>query len=61
MKSIRPIKTDEDLQAAFTRLEVVFQAAENTPEADEMEILVALIEAYENKHFYLPAQPYRGD
>ena len=38
MKFIRPIKTDEDLQAAFARLEVVFQAADNTPEADEMEI-----------------------
>ena len=51
MKPIRPIKTDEDLQAAFSRLEAVFQAADNTSEADEMEILVALIEAYENKHF----------
>ena len=51
MKHIRPIKIDEDLQAAFSRLEAVFQAADNTPEADEMEILVALIEAYENKHF----------
>ena len=51
MKPIRPIKTDEDLQAAFSRLEAVFQAADNTPEADEMEILVALIEAYENKHY----------
>jgi HTH-type transcriptional regulator / antitoxin HigA len=29
----------------------VFQAADNTPEADEMEILVALIEADENKHY----------
>lgn len=51
MKPIRPIKTDEDLQAAFASLETVFQAADNTPEPDEMEILVALIEAYENKHY----------
>ena len=51
MKQIHLIKTDEDLQAAFSRLEAVFQAADNTPEADEMEILVALIEAYENKHY----------
>jgi len=32
-------------------LEKVFQAKEGTPEADQMEILVTLIEAYENKHY----------
>lgn len=49
--NIKPIRCDEDLQAAFQRLERIFQAAEGTPEADEMEILVTLIEAYENKHY----------
>jgi len=35
------------------------QAAEDgTPEADEMEVLVTLIEAYENKHYPIgPADP----
>ena len=42
--NIKPIRNDDDLQQAFERLEVIFQANENTPEADEMEILVALIE-----------------
>jgi HTH-type transcriptional regulator/antitoxin HigA len=42
----------------FQRLEAIFQAEEGTPEADEMEILVALIEAYENKHYPIsPADP----
>ena len=49
--NIKPIRSDEDLQLAFQRLENVFQAEEGTPEADEMEILVTLIEAYENKHY----------
>ena len=49
--NIKPIRNDEDLRAAFKRLELVYQAQEGTPEADEMEILVTLIEAYENKHF----------
>jgi HTH-type transcriptional regulator/antitoxin HigA len=49
--NIKPIRTDENLQAAFRRLETIFQAEEGTPEADEMEILVTLIEAYENKHY----------
>jgi HTH-type transcriptional regulator/antitoxin HigA len=49
--NIKPIRDDNDLTNAFIRLESIFQAEEGTPEADEMEILVALIEAYENKHY----------
>lgn len=49
--NIKPIRTDDDLHAAFRRLEAIFQAGEGTSEADEMEILVTLIEAYENAHY----------
>jgi len=49
--NIKPIRNDDDLRAAFKRLERVYQAEVGTPAADEMEILVTLIEAYENKHF----------
>ena len=49
--NIKPIRNDDDLLAAFKRLEVVFQAQDGTSEFDEMEILVTLIEAYEQKHF----------
>lgn len=49
--TIKPIRNDEDLQAAFRRLEAIFQAEAGTPEADEMEVWVALIEAYENQHY----------
>jgi len=49
--NIKPIKNDKDLQKAFKQLERVFQAKKGTTEADEMEILVSLIEAYENKHY----------
>ena len=56
--NIRPIRSDDDLRAAFEQLERVFQAQEGTPEADEMEVLVTLIEAYEHKHFPMgPADP----
>jgi HTH-type transcriptional regulator / antitoxin HigA len=47
---IKPIRNDADLQEAFKRLEIIFQAEAGTPEFDEMEILVTLIEVYENKH-----------
>jgi HTH-type transcriptional regulator / antitoxin HigA len=52
---IKPIRNDADLQDAFKRLEVIFQAAEGTPEFDEMEVLVTLIEVYENKHYPINA------
>ena len=49
--NIKPIRNDDDMRAAFKRLELVYQAQDGTPEADEMEILVTLIAAYERKHF----------
>ena len=53
--NIKPIRNDEDLTQAFERLEAIFQAEPGTPEADEMEILVTLIEVYENKHYPIEA------
>ncbi len=53
--NIKPIRNDDDLTAAFVRLETVFQAEVGTPEFDEMEVLVALIEAYENRHYPISA------
>ncbi len=56
--TIKPIRNDDDLRAAFRRLEAIFQAPEGTPEADEMEVLATLVEAYENKHYPIgPADP----
>jgi HTH-type transcriptional regulator / antitoxin HigA len=56
--NIKPIRNDNDLRAAFARLESIFQAEEGTPEGDEMEILATLIEAYKNKHYPIgPADP----
>lgn len=56
--TIKPIRNEDDLQRAFRRLEKIFQAAEGTPQADERDVLVTLIEAYENKHHDIgPADP----
>jgi HTH-type transcriptional regulator/antitoxin HigA len=53
--NIKPIRNNDDLRAAFKRLEKIYQAQEGTVVADEMEILVTLIEAYEHKHFPISA------
>ena len=56
--NIKPIRNDNDLKAVFRRLESIFQAEDQTPEADERDVLVTLVEAYENKHYDLgPADP----
>ncbi len=55
---IMPIRNDADLKESFARLDLIFQAPEGSPEADEMEVLVTLIEAYENRHYPIgPADP----
>lgn len=53
--NIKPIRNDDDLHAAFKRLERVFHAKKGTAAADEMEILVTLIEAYEQKYYAISA------
>ena len=56
--TIKPIRNDDDLKAVFRRLESIFQAQEQTPDADERDVLVTLVEAYENKHCgFGPADP----
>jgi HTH-type transcriptional regulator/antitoxin HigA len=51
--NIKPIKTEEDYNEALVRLEVIFDAPENSPEGDELQILGMLIENYENEHFVI--------
>jgi HTH-type transcriptional regulator / antitoxin HigA len=48
---IRPIKTQTDYQEALREIELLFDAAENTPECDRLDILSTLVEAYEKTHF----------
>ena len=48
---IKPIKTESDYEAALREVEHLFDAKLNTPEADRLEILTMLIEAYEEKHY----------
>lgn len=52
---MKPIKIDADYYKALERLEIIFDAKENTLEGDEAEILSLLIEDYENVHFAIEA------
>ena len=48
---IRPIRTQAEYQKALREIESLFDAAENTPEYDRLDILSTLVEAYEKTHF----------
>jgi len=53
----KPIRNDDDLKKILRRLEGIFQAEEGTPQAEEREMLVTLVEAYENEHYDLGQPP----
>ncbi|WP_424403219.1 helix-turn-helix domain-containing protein [Microcoleus sp.] len=50
MYSLKPIRSQEDYKASLKEIEHLFEAPQGTPEFDRLEILVTLVEAYENKH-----------
>ncbi len=47
MSTMKAIRCPEDLKAALSRMEKIFDAKKGTPEDDELSILFELIEAYE--------------
>ena len=48
---IRPIKTEQDYNASIRRIEVLWGAKKDTPQGDELDLLVTLVESYEMKHY----------
>ena len=47
---LRPIKNETDYQEAIKEIELLFNAAPNTPEYDRLDVLSTLVEAYEKTH-----------
>ena len=59
--TIRPIKTEPDHQKALKEIEKLWDAKPNTARADRLEVLVPLVEAYEQKHYRIdPPDPIEG-
>ena len=48
---IRPIKTEQDYNTSIHRIEVLWGAKKDTPQGDELDLLVTLVESYEMKHY----------
>ena len=49
------IKNETEYEDALKRIEELFDAKSGTPQADELELLVALVELYENEHYPIQA------
>ena len=45
------IKTEKEYRAALRRIEEIFDAKPRTPEGDELDLLVTLVELYEDRTF----------
>lgn len=55
---IQPINTKKDYEKALVLIDRLWNAKPNTEEGDILDILVTLVEAYENKHYpILPPDP----
>jgi HTH-type transcriptional regulator/antitoxin HigA len=48
------LKTEEDYNKASMRMMEIFHAEVNTPEIDELDLLIVLIKDYDEKHYQLP-------
>ena len=56
--NIKPIKTEDDYHEALKETEKLMFAQKDTPQGDRLDVLVTLIEAYEEKHHpILPPEP----
>ena len=50
---IKPIKTDADYRMALKEIEMLMTAEPDTPKGEKLDVLVTLVEAYEQKHYPL--------
>lgn len=51
MTDIKEIQTEEEYKHILKRIEEIFDSTPNTPEGDELEYLVGLVEKYEDENF----------
>lgn len=47
---IKPIKTEQDYEAALAQVEALWEAADDTPDGDLLDVLCDLVAVYEEKH-----------
>jgi len=48
------LKTEKDYNKASMRMMEIFHAEPNSPESDELDLLMVLVKDYDEKHYSLP-------
>ena len=51
---IKPIRTDADYEVALKHIEQLWGSSYGSPDGDKLDILVTLVEAYEEEHHPIP-------
>ena len=54
MMNWKVLKTEEDYNKASMRLMEIFHAEPNTPEGDELDLLIVLVKDFDEKQYELP-------
>ncbi len=52
---LKPVKNDRELNRALKRIDELWGAKPNTPKGDELDILMLIVEKYEDEHYAIPA------
>ena len=53
--TIKPIHTEAEYQAALAQIEASWDAVDGSEEAEQLEVLSMLVEAYEKQHYPIEA------
>ena len=48
--TVRPVRTEADYEATLRQIDGLMDAVPGTPEGDRLDVLVALVQAYEARH-----------
>jgi HTH-type transcriptional regulator/antitoxin HigA len=55
MMKLKPIKNNRELNRALKRINELWGAKPNTPRGDELDVLMLLVEKYEDEYYEIPA------
>jgi HTH-type transcriptional regulator/antitoxin HigA len=52
---LKPIRNDRELKRALKRIDELWGAKPGTPKGDELDVLMLIVEKYEEEHYAIPA------
>ena len=52
---LKPIRNNRELKKALARIDELWGAKPNTQKGDELDVLMLLVEKYEDEHYAIPA------